>query len=192
MMQRIGIRKTAGSFLLTKPNLEKSAVVSVDEKLLDILLEDEFAQNQQDILEQLYLRAEREQSRLSRIWSTFRTENAFWHIQGIISTAMFAVSSYFLIAISAGAVPVVSTVPTTILSLLIPLGLAVSSYSLWALFTKRRARKRRAALLLFMVYIFQLTYLNIIDDDTALINITFASLACVAVALFSEWSRPSR
>jgi type II secretory pathway pseudopilin PulG len=79
-----------------------------------------------------------------------------------------------------------------VLSILILSGLAVSTYSLWALFTKRRARKRRAALLLFMTYLYQLLYLSIVGEGTPLITITFLSLGGVAIALFSEWSRPSK
>jgi hypothetical protein len=191
-MPKIGIRKTAVGFLLTKPNLEKSAVTEVEENLLEKLLADEFADDQQDILEQLYKKAKSDETWTSKAWDTFRTENAFWHIQGIITTAMFAVSSFFLIRTIAGAVAIESIVPTPVLSILILSGLGVSTYSLWALFTKRRAGKRRAALLLFMTYLYQLLYLSIVGEGTPLITITFLSLGGVAIALFSEWSRPSK
>jgi membrane-associated HD superfamily phosphohydrolase len=188
----IGIRKTATGYLLTKPNLEKTAVVSVEENLLDSLLVHEMEDSGQEILEQLYKKAKADETWYRRASNTFRTENAFWHIQGIITTTMFLVSSYFLIRTIAGAVAIESVVPTPLLSVLILIGLGVATYSFYALFTKRRARKRRAALFLFMVYLYQLFYLNIVGEGIPIVNITFVSLAAVSVALFSEWSRPSK
>lgn len=191
-MPLVGVRKTASEYMLTKPNSRKSAVCSVEENLLDRLLQDEFSEPSQEILGALYDDARAHETWGVRLWNTFRTENAFWHIQGVLSTAMFAISWYFLIASLAGAPNIGDSIPQSVLSALIAFGLSASSYSFYALFTKRRPRKRRAAMGLFLVYAYQLIYLNLAGQGTTLINITFLSLASVAIALFTEWSRPSR
>jgi hypothetical protein len=188
----VGVAKTAQEFMLTKPNSRKSAVVEIEENLLDRLLQDEFSEPSQEILGALYDDARAHETWGVRLWNVFRTENAFWHIQVVLTTAMFAISWYFLVAQLAGVESFGSNVPPRILDVLIAFGIAASSYSFYALFTKRRPRKRRAAMGLFLVYLYQLIYLNLAGQGTTLINITFLSLASVAVALFTEWSRPSK
>ena len=178
--------------MLTKPNSRKSAVVEVEENLLDKLLAEEFTEPSQAILGALYDDAKAKETWYSNAVNVFRTENVFWHIQGILSTAMWAVSAYFLITVAAGAETIGSSLPQGTLTALGWLGLVASSYSFYALFTRVRARKRRAALGLFVVYLNQLIYLNLAGQATTLINITFVSLAGVAVSLYSEWSRPSK
>lgn len=191
-MPLVGVRKTASEYMLTRPNSRKSAVCAVEENLLDKLLQDEFSEPSQEILGALYDDARAHETWGVRLWNVFRTENAFWHIQGVLTTAMFAISWYFLVAQLAGAPTIGDTISKTILDVLIVFGITASSYSFYALFSKRRVRKRRAAMGLFLVYTYQLLYLNLAGQGTTLINITFLSLAGVAVALFTEWSRPSR
>jgi hypothetical protein len=190
-MPRVGILKTAQGFALTQANSRKSAVVSLDENLLEKLLANEAGQNEQELLGQLYGKARREETPWSKFKIQFFTETAFWHIHGILATALFLISTFFAVGLSVGAVPAKTDAPTILLIVLVVTAYATSIYSLIGLFTGVRVRKARAALSLFMWYLYLLVYLTLTDGINETLTITLLSLAGVAVVLFTEWSRPT-
>jgi hypothetical protein len=190
-MPRVGILKTAQGFALTQPTSRKSAVVSLDENLLESLLANEAGQNEQAILGELYGKARREETAWSKFKTQFYTETAFWHIHGILATALFLISTFFAVGLAAGAVPARTDAPTFLLIGLVVSAYATSIYSLVGLFTGCRVRKARAALGLFMWYLYLLVYLTLTDGVNETLSITLLSLAGVAVVLYTEWSRPT-
>src|SRR6478752_478230 len=179
-MPRVGILQTAAGFALTQPTSEKSAVVEIDENLLENLLADEDSETAQEILGVLYATSKSCETWWTRLKTIFVTENAFWHIHGILVSALTLISTFFLTAILAGAVPVEGNSSTLLLFTLVTLSYGASGYGFYALLTRKRMRKRRSALFIFMLFMYLTIFLTLKDGVSETLIITLLSLAGVA------------
>jgi hypothetical protein len=192
-MPYVGIRKTAGAFKITAPNLEKSATVLVPEEMLPRLIDDPQSEQSQEYMMEAHRHAKHKPlGRKGRLFSIFQTENTFWYIHLIVTltTLVFGVIGVATRIFSYDDVD--NLMPVAVVPVYAILTITVCLYSLYALFKQRRAIKRRSALLLFVLYLYFLLFFGITGIDSEFQFITTMTLAGIAFNLFIEWSRPSR
>lgn len=122
-------------------------------------------------------------------WKILRTENPLWHIQGIISTAtlFFALAYPVGRALNLGGAPYEPIVEALIFEVA---ALVVSTFSLIALFTRKKKLKSAAALGLFSLYTYFITYYLIEGIENWFQFITTVAFTMMSGVLYIRWNLP--
>lgn len=194
-MMRVGIAETKNGFRIVPLNSEKSASVKLRKNLLEKLLENQETFEAQTIMKSLHDNTGHStrgfRGFFVRLKDLIKTENAFWHIHGIIATATVFYSGLFFWAAAQNEaveqyLPLAQGYQFAILNLVIGL------YGLYALYSKRRVLKRRSAFSLSVSYMFYVVYFAISGFDSEFQTGTTLAFLAISLVLYFEWSKPSK
>jgi predicted membrane channel-forming protein YqfA (hemolysin III family) len=159
--------------------------VYVPEELMAQVEGDPTTETSQSLLRPLYESA----GWTNQLWSIFRTENAFWHIQGIITTATLFFAIVFPIGRVLGWGLQGPFLPVNDVRLFAFIAIGTSLFSFYALIKRKRPLKKRAAWGLFTGYLFYLLYFIIEGIPNVFQFLTTIAFAWISLVLYREWSK---
>lgn len=184
-MPYVGIFKRGSNYALTEPHSHNSETVWFSDSILEEIIRDQ--PGHQGDLFKAY--TEHNTGFWNNLWSIFRTENAFWHIHGVITTATLFFAVVYPLAALTGVQLNEPYLPPSEISFFAGIALGSSLFSFYALYRRKRQLKRRAALWLFTTYIFFLSFFIIKGIPNVYQFLTTLAFALILAVLHNEWSK---
>lgn len=182
-MSMTRIRNKQGVYALTESWTGRAAFVP--EEIKAQVEGDPLSETSQSLLRPLYDSA----GWKNDLWNIFRTENAFWHIQGIITTATLFFAILYPIGQALGWELQGPYLPVSRTMFLAFVAIGTSCFSFYALFKRKRPLKKRAAWMLFTGYTFFLLFFIIEGIPNVFQFLTTVAFTLISMVLYREWSR---
>jgi hypothetical protein len=184
-MPYVGIHRRAGAFHPTEPHAANSETVWFSDTVMDAIMEN--PAGHQDILCEAY--ETNHTGFFKDLWSIFRTENAYWHIHGIIATSTLFFAIVYPIGLYLGLDVEGPYLPPATVGFLAAAAVGTSLFSFYALYRRVRRIKKAAALYLFTNYLFFISFFIIEGVPNVFQFITTVAFAMILAVVHREWSR---